>query len=182
MRPSFSRVGRGSMPGSSLVRTTERIARSELRLLVSLPARSPRCSPATPHSAVSRPGRVNRSADCQTAHPGRWKSFSATSRSQTRAPGRPIPLADGIPTTPESSAAQCREGREPRRAMTRSAAAAAGISALAASTRTTISSTCTAPGFLDTSLTISGSFGRRSRKRRTRMPQDRRGGVSPYLG
>ncbi len=41
---------------------------------------------------------------------------------------------------------------------------------------------CTAPGFLDTSLTISGSFGRRSRKRRTRMPQDRRGGVSPYLG
>ncbi len=41
---------------------------------------------------------------------------------------------------------------------------------------------CTVPGFLDTSLTISGSFGRRSRKRRTRMPQDRRGGVSPYLG
>ncbi len=49
-------------------------------------------------------------------------------------------------------------------------------------TRTTASSDCTAPGFLDTSLTISGSFGRRSRKRRTRMPQDRRGGVSPYLG
>ncbi len=45
-----------------------------------------------------------------------------------------------------------------------------------------IAALCTAPGFLDTSLTISGSFGRRSRKRRTRMPQDRRGGVSPYLG
>ncbi len=50
------------------------------------------------------------------------------------------------------------------------------------STYSMITNFCTAPGFLDTSLTISGSFGRRSRKRRTRMPQDRRGGVSPYLG
>ena len=41
---------------------------------------------------------------------------------------------------------------------------------------------CTAPGFLDTSLTISRSFGGPSRKRRTRMPQDRRDRVSPYLG